>query len=128
MYYAFLLDEKSKQMIREIIPVKTGMMEVIHHVTLFYNPPKNIIGGLQKKFSKTTVLAKAVVEDENGVALICSVNGKTERMAGFEGTYHVTHSLKEGIKPVYSNRLIAEQNPRYFPCPILLIGHVQLVD
>jgi hypothetical protein len=49
------------------------------------------------------------LQDAKALALICTVNETPYRLEGFEGIYHITHSLAGGVKPVYSNELIQKE-------------------
>jgi len=125
MYLSYTLKEESREIILQTIPPKHNI--VLHHVTLYYNPPEEIQGLLDYYGSDPVVKAIGIAQDEQCQALVCSVNGRTERPSGFEGIFHITYTLAEGIRPVYSNQLL---KAGYFSsiAPLIVKGEVRIEE
>ena len=65
--------------------------------------------------------------DDKAIAILGSVDGTINRPV--DGIYHITHSLADGVRPVYSNELISSGRGEYkkFPRPIVLSGKIKLI-
>lgn len=127
MYLGFILNQESREKILDKFPIQNGYKEVLHHVTLFYNP-KDPNYWIDDYFSyQPKVEVVGIVQDDNGCALVCMVNNTIFRPNGFDGIFHITHSLKPGIAPVYSNTLINEKGFTLSPW-LQVSGKVEVVN
>lgn len=107
-YLAFVLDEKSRAAILQKFPPKHPDV-IAHHVTLVHTAKVSDQVILLLDSLTENVSVVGYVADEQGEALIVSMNDMTIRPGG--GFYHVTLSIDRaaGAKPVYSNTLIKEK-------------------
>lgn len=101
MYTAYVLNEKSRQILASAFPPKYSKW-VGHHVTVEFGVPE---GTPIPESAKIAVVGYA--DNGSGLeALIVEVNGSIHRPDG--RTYHITWSLNPNVyKPKDSNELIA---------------------
>ncbi|TNC80253.1 MAG: hypothetical protein C9356_15100 [Oleiphilus sp.] len=95
IYSCYLVDHA------EILPKIPAVHPVMycHHITVAYGIPRT---SAFPEWVSAKVVGIAV--DYQCQALVCEIDGTTERKSG--GTFHITVSVKDGVKPVYSNDLI----------------------
>jgi hypothetical protein len=99
-YVAYVLDERSVNILKEVFPPKYPDF-IGHHIT--YRLGTSIVPKQPK-----LVEVVGYVDDKEGLeALIVEVDGTIERRDG--GVYHITWSLDRslGMKPSNSNLIIA---------------------
>ena len=114
MYSAFLVDQKL--ILENFFPKFPNVFA--HHITERYPsslPPCSI----------DDIKVVGYARDENCECVVVSINGSINRANG--GVYHITISTNVGIKPVYSNQLIAESGWQELPDPIVLQVSPKLV-
>jgi hypothetical protein len=120
------LDEESRQKLLAMAVYLTEQdgEQFCHHLTIAYKPDS----ATWQKFSD--LLGKTVQLVVVGIA--CDEKGQAVYIPSFrsEKEYpHVTVSCAEGVKPVYSNTLLAQSaaNDSIKPLAMLLGGTVQFV-
>lgn len=142
-YEAFVLTKEARQHLCGVFPPKYAEW-IGHHVThrfgtprqqpigpVFFDPspyghfvmPQNEICS----YGDMGVFVIGYTEDDGIEALVCTVDGGSQRPDG--GTYHITWSLdrSKGWKPVDSNRIIAQRGNT--PCdPIAVPTTFEYID
>lgn len=125
-YIGYVLSESSRNKLLELVAVPDGFRVVLHHITIIYNPS-------DEQVENSPVVVNAVAlgyfADSKAIAILCSVDGSINRLE-MGGMYHITHSLADGIKPVYSNELIEGGRGVYkkFTRPVVLSGDIRLIS
>ncbi len=126
-YLAYILDPICRACLIEILPeIPLKWKQVCHHVTLFYDPPKEDLENLLIDFYRPKVEIIGKISDDKAIALICAVNGTTCRHEKFPGIYHITHALAPEVQPVHSNELLIKNTWVLFKKPIPIFGKVSL--
>lgn len=113
VYWAVLLDEKSRNMLKAAIPPKHDNVYAEHVTILFAPTDKQDVKMFARWGERVELFVTGVAEDEKGQAVI--VHG-IERVGG--GIPHVTISCADGTKPVYSNNLLQKGYTPVWPFPI----------
>jgi hypothetical protein len=127
-YLAFILNDESRERLKEKYPVDPAFGEVLHHVTLYYNPPMPLYELFDYYKNENIVVdVVGIIEDTKAKALVCQVNGTIFRPKEWGGIFHITHSLMSGIRPVYSNTLLEKEWVTVKP-PIRVFGHYKFVE
>lgn len=108
-YFAFVLDEDSRQRLMKACPPEFEKV-VCHHITIALGVTEGKFKKMQAywKNDKADVEAHVNVTGDGVQAIVCTINKDSMRMFAHEGgTYHVTMSLTPPHKPAESNRVIA---------------------
>jgi len=102
IYWAILLDEKSKaQLLSKFPPIHTKIFT--EHCTIAFRPDRDVDEFLMEMIGRTVDLrVVGYAEDQSGQAVV--VESDIKRMD--DSVAHITISCADGIKPVYSNKLI----------------------
>lgn len=101
MYTAYVLDNSAREALLDRYPPKYPDV-IAHHITIQFPVPKGT-----EAPAPANVKVIGYADSGDGIeALVCSVNGKTERPDGKR--WHITWSLDSTkYSPVDSNKLLA---------------------
>lgn len=107
IYVGVFLDEASRKSLLAFAPPKHPNV-FADHITLAFGK------AMEKEYPiglKTKVVAHAIVDDEKGQAVLCTLNLFLEKFLQKDQQPHITVSCVDGVKPVYSNELISKSYP-----------------
>lgn len=99
----FLTPSSRQQLLRDFPPVYANVFA--DHVTLIFKPKESDLA----KFDFGSIVRLKVVgyaQDQNGSAVLVDLPSEIEKKPGQKP--HITISTAPGIKPFYSNKLIAK--------------------
>lgn len=113
LYWAVLLDEQSRNLLKAAFPPKHENVYA-EHMTIVFAPTEEQDQKLLLQWGKKVQLhVIGVADDHKGQAVV--VYGM-DRIGG--GIPHVTISCSDGTKPVYSNSLLKKGYAPAWPFPI----------
>lgn len=114
-YSAYVLDEHSRNLLKEKFPPKYPEF-IGHHITHKFGIPKD--SDVPSNPSSVAVIGYA--EEDGLEALVVSIDDSNERPDG--SVYHITWSLdrNKGKKPVHSNDLVMRGYEKIEPIKILV--------
>lgn len=113
LYWAVLLDQKSRNILRATFPPKHGNVYAEHMTILFGSTKEQDEKMLLQWGKEVQLFVTGIAEDDKGQAVV--VHGM-DRVGG--GIPHVTISCADGTRPVYSNKLLANGYTPVWPFPI----------
>jgi hypothetical protein len=98
---AVLTPESQRRLLERVPPVHPVVYA--HHVTMAFNPDAETLARYQSmEGQRIRVPVTAVCVDEKAQAVLVGVESENEYP-------HITVSVAEGVKPAYSNELLAAQ-------------------
>jgi hypothetical protein len=119
VYLGWFLSEQSRQDLQAAFPLKYPGKQV-DHVTFAFGPKPEVVEAFAAAVGQT---AEGVVtgyfEDEKGQAVTIDVQSP---IPATNKILHVTLATAEGVKPVYSNQLVANPAARQEVKPLKLTG------
>ena len=136
-YIAFVLDQKSKGIVKTLFPPKYSKY-VSEHITVSFgdNSEEALAAAVEHfQITKPCFMLTGHFDDDQGVECFSAealvpdphtgqyVNFITKRMDG--GRYHLTHSLSNGRKAVESNDVIKNQDFLKMDFGIIVTGELR---
>lgn len=99
---AVLTPESQRRLLERVPPVHATVYA--HHVTMAFNPEPDTLERYRAlEGQRIAVPVTAVCVDEKAQAVLVGVDSENEYP-------HITISVAEGVKPAYSNELLASQH------------------
>mgnify|MGYP001445355776 CR=1 FL=1 len=106
LYTAVVLDKDSQDRILSIVPPFEHGKEFGHHVTLAFKPSQEHIDALDVG-KRVAFTAKAIVMNSKCIAVEVSL---PEGVESNNKHPHVTICTRDGVPPVYSNKLLEDNS------------------
>lgn len=113
IYWAVLIDDASKSVLTQHIKPKHPNV-YLEHVTIVFKPNDEQNSVWERRLGEKIELeAIAIAADDKGEALVVDgVQLEDSRVP------HITVSCAEGVKPFYSNELLAKGHTHIWPFPL----------
>lgn len=108
-YSAYIFTDDTRDQLIEAVPLVHQYTNASDHI--IYKSPD-----FQAPQWASSIKVVGVAQNDEAQALIVEINGTTTRPDG--GIFHTTWSLKKGVKPTYTNKLISEHGWNKLEYPI----------